>query len=143
MPYTEEGVKKVNSLTKKGYVYGGGDFEEHKRYWKIFSESHGLNQKNHPPFKSNCVCGQELERNCWVFKVKDGNLQKKANGDVYCKTIGSECINKFLDKRRTCHMCGKEHNNRIVNRCNYCRVGLCDICGVCIDYQYKRCYNCK
>ena len=142
MPYTEEGVKKVNSLTKKGYVYGGGDFEAHKRYWRIFSESHGLSQLT-PRFKRNCVCGQELERNCWVFKVVDGKIQKKTDGGVYCKTIGSECINKFLDKRRTCHRCGEEHKNRIVNRCNDCRVGLCDICGVDIDDRYKKCWHCK
>jgi hypothetical protein len=59
------------------------------------------------------------------------------------KVIGSECINKFLEKRRTCSKCGEEHRNRIVNRCNDCRWGMCDYCDRTIDPKYRVCYNCK
>jgi hypothetical protein len=137
MPYTEEGVKKVNNLTKKGYEYGGGDFDEHERYWMIFAKSYGWSPDIVPKWKKECVCGQELKRNCWVFKKVDGKMTNM------CKVIGSECINKFIDKRRTCHICGEEHRNRIVNRCNDCRVGRCDDCGIDIKSQYKKCWGCK
>ena len=132
MPSTIDGIKKVNSLSKKGWIYAGGDFDEHQNYWKIFSKSYFYKSYT-PGFKSKCVCGQELTRNCWIYNPKENRI----------KVIGSECINKFLDKRRTCSICGDEHKNRKVNRCNKCRQGLCDNCDKKIDIKYKLCYKCK
>ena len=133
MSMTIDGIKQVNKLLLDGYIYAGGDFKEHENYWPIFARSMGWQIRITPKFKSHCVCGQELQRNCWVYN-KDNNRMK---------VIGSECINKFIKKRRTCHLCGEEHKNRIVNRCNECRVGLCDKCDCEIDESYKLCYSCK
>lgn len=132
MPCTEEGIKKVNSLVSADWVYAGGDFDSHLKYWEIFARSKNFPAKK-PKFRKKCICGQELKRNCWIYN-EDENL---------IKVIGSECINKFLDKRRTCSICGDEHRNRIVNRCNDCRWGLCDHCDKEIDDRYKICYVCK
>jgi len=133
MPYTEEGVKKVNKLVSGEWIYAGGSFDSHLNYWGIFARSKNFDPKNKPSFKPNCVCGQELERNCWIYNENENRM----------KVIGSECINKFLDKRRTCSECGEEHRNTIVNRCNDCRWGLCDHCDDDIDEKYKVCYKCK
>ena len=127
------GIKEVNNLKLDGYKYAGGDFGSHKNYWTIFARGQGWDYRNRPKFKNYCVCGQELQRNCWVYNEKNNRM----------KVIGSECINKFIDKRRTCHLCNEEHKNRIVNRCNDCRIGLCDICDREISKTYKRCWDCK
>jgi hypothetical protein len=135
MPYTQEGVKKVNELVKGEWIYAGGSFDSHLNYWNIFARSMNFpgGAEKKPRFKNYCVCGQELERNCWIYNKNENRI----------KIIGSECINKFLDKRRTCSICGEEHRNRIVNRCNDCRWGLCDHCDKKIHEKYKVCYKCK
>lgn len=133
MPYTEEGIKKINKLVKGDWIYAGGDYKEHLNYWKIFSRSYGFIGDRARKFKPMCVCGQELQRNCWIYSKKKHKI----------KIIGSECINKFIGKQKLCHICGEEHNNRIVNRCNDCRHGMCDICDKIIDSKYRKCYKCK
>ena len=60
--------------------------------------------------------------------------------------IGNCCIKSFLseDKSgRTCEKCGSPHKNRVCNRCNSCRSGICDRCGKEIDKKYKLCHPCK
>ena len=133
MPGNAAGFKDINNLLTTGYIYAGGDFGEHANFWPIFCRGEGWNPTPKPKFKDHCVCGQELERNCWIYNRDENRM----------KVIGSECINKFLDKRRTCHICGDEHQNRIVNRCNDCRPGLCDDCDKEIDLSYSKCYSCK
>jgi len=133
MPGNAAGFKDINNLLTTGYIYAGGDFGEHANFWPIFCRGEGWNPTPKPKFKDHCVCGQELERNCWIYNRDENRM----------KVIGSECINKFLDKRRTCHICGDEHQNRIVNRCNDCRSGLCDDCDKEIDLSYSKCYSCK
>ena len=133
MPYTADGIIKVNRLVSEEWIYAGGDFEGHFNYWIIFARGKNFDPKKKPPFKGRCVCGQEIQRNCWIYNERENKI----------KVIGAECINKFLDKRRTCSICGEEHQNRIVNRCNDCRWGICDYCDKEIDDKYKKCYSCN
>ena len=132
MPNTKEGTIEVQKLLNNGYVYAGGDFGSHINYWHIFAD--GLFVGNWTPkFKPQCVCGEELTRNCWIYNPETNRM----------KVIGSECIKKFGLEGRKCCICNSVHKNRIVNRCNDCRKGLCDGCGKSISEHYKRCYNCK
>ena len=133
MPCTKEGVIKVQKLLNTGFLYAGGDFAQHKNYWPIFASSHRLPADRVPKFKGKCVCGEELKRNCWIYNPITRRM----------KVIGSECIKKFGLEGRKCCICNSVHKNRIVNRCNDCRIGLCDGCGKSISEHYKRCYNCK
>lgn len=133
MPYTQKGMIKISNLLNNEWIYAGGDSDSHLNYWYIFARSKNWDPSDKPKFKSKCVCGQELEKNCWIYNLEQNRI----------KVIGSECINKFLDKRRTCSICGDEHLNRVVNRCNDCRYGLCDYCDKEIDDKYHICYNCK
>ena len=80
MPCTKEGVIQVQNLLNSGYLYAGGDFGSHKNFWPIFSRSHRLPEDRLPKFKGNCVCGEELIRNCWIYNPKTRRI----------KVIGSE-----------------------------------------------------
>ena len=133
MPNTKEGTIKVQKLLNNGYLYAGGDFDQHSNYWPIFAPSYKLPVNRTPKFKPQCVCGEELTRNCWIYNPEINRM----------KVIGSECIKKFGLEGRKCCICNSVHKNRIVNRCNDCRKGLCDGCGKSISEHYKRCYNCK
>ena len=89
MPYTVDGIINVNNLSKDGWIYAGGDFDSHLNYWNIFARSKRWNPLIKPKYKPKCVCGQELEKNCWIYNSDQNRI----------KFIGSECINKFLDKK--------------------------------------------
>lgn len=132
MPCTKEGIIKVQELLNTGFVYAGGDFDSHKNYWPIFARSYGLSVDKLPKFKSKCVCGEEITRNCWVYNPKTRRM----------KVIGSDCIKKFGLEGRKCSVCNVVHRNRLVNRCNDCRKGLCDICNKKISLKYNKCYRC-
>ena len=136
---TTEGRIQLHKFKNNGWKYAGGDAESHKNYWKIFSRSINLPIDDPIKHNSHCICGHEIQKNCWIYKK---GSKKNPNKHRF-KVIGNECINRFMDKRRTCHICDKEHRNRVVNRCNECRIGLCDKCDIRIPDQYDKCYKCK
>ena len=133
MSSSPEGRKKVKELLLNGFIYAGGDFNEHKNYWPTFASSRGLNIDRVPKFKNYCICGEEISRNCWVYNPDTRRI----------KVIGSECINKFKIGRRRCIICNKAHQNRKVNKCKECRIGHCDNCNKNIDERFKLCYTCN
>jgi len=91
-----------------------------------------------PKFESNCLCGHEIERQ---FYIMNKYTQK-------VKVIGSKCIEKFLPKnnrRKTCIVCGKAHQNRKDDKCKNCRPkklpgNKCNIQG-CNNRHKNRKYN--
>lgn len=88
-----------------------------------------------PEKEYQCVCGVKIINNHYITDGNDSIL-----------IIGSECKDHFvpIDRRgKTCELCEVPHKNRIVNRCNNCRKGLCDLCSIDIDPKYKKCYKCK
>jgi hypothetical protein len=86
-----------------------------------------------PDLTDECVCGHTIKENCYI-----------ANDDEELLIIGNCCIKRFLPNEntgRTCEICKKPHKNRKNNRCNECRIGLCNDCGKeCGDY--KKCAKC-
>ena len=128
-------IKMKKIIDNSDWIYAGGDFESHWNYFNIFKKDYYWGKSDwKPKWKGNCVCGELIERNCWLYN-------KKTNKII---VIGSKCINKFKKKqKKLCSICGEEHRNIIVNKCNDCRIGLCDICGCDINEKYSKCYNCK
>jgi len=111
----------------KDWEYAGS--EEHISYYKLrFPHSKKLPQK-----EDECVCGHWIKKNCYITDGKRILI------------LGSCCIEKFIPKglKRICSKCHQPHKNRIVNRCNDCRIGICDICNIKIDPKYKTCFKCK
>ena len=43
---------------------------------------------------------------------------------------------------KPCENCNKLHLNKIVNRCNNCRIGVCDECGKKCKPCFEKCYTC-
>ena len=129
---TKKGILTVDKFSKdKNWIYVGGDYNEHLKYFEMVSKSYGWDKK--PKHKEYCICGHYIEKNCYIYNKSTNKL----------KIIGIECINKFKLNGRTCDICGEKHKNRIVNRCNDCRYGICDYCDKNIDKKYKICFNCK
>jgi len=85
-----------------------------------------------PAHNSNCVCGHTIKDNRYIT---DGER---------ILILGSCCIKRFmpLGTARTCEVCNNRHRNRIVNRCNHCRINVCDKCGEWCNERYKICYDC-
>jgi hypothetical protein len=109
------------------WKYCGGNKDEHYRYFKLCCKDDDF-----PEPTDHCVCGHHIEENCYIT---DGNE---------ILVLGNCCIKKFIkNKTRTCSTCGEPHKNRKVNKCNHCRIGLCDICERHIDESYKTCWGCK
>tara|TARA_R110001632_G_scaffold177624_1_gene297344 strand:+ start:181 stop:615 length:435 start_codon:yes stop_codon:yes gene_type:complete len=122
MPRTEEGLKKVKKLSEdKDWLYAGGTYNEfnpcHSNYWNIFKKDYYFGDKDfnkgiwRPFYKSQCVCGEKLEHNCWLYNPKRNKF----------RVIGSTCIKNFTDKKRQCFICKEDHQNRTTNRCNNCK----------------------
>tara|TARA_R110000772_G_C13033428_1_gene412014 strand:- start:70 stop:501 length:432 start_codon:yes stop_codon:yes gene_type:complete len=137
---TVEGRKKVAKYKKEGYIYIGGEHNdvspEHYRYWITCCRDNfqGMSSLCTPPHKEECECGEPIVFNCWIFNEKTGRR----------RVIGSKCINKFCESRRTCADCGIEHKNRKNNYCNDCRYNRCSECCKKIDGDlYTKCYSCK
>ena len=79
-----------------------------------------------------CVCKQKIKHNCYIRR------------NEFILVLGSCCINAFCDaKGRRCEKCDEPHRNRIVNRCNDCRFGVCDDCGEECSPSYSRCGLCN
>ena len=121
-----EGLKNYNltydDIIKYGWMYAGGDYNEHLRYFWLISEGTNLTQ----PYKKDfCVCGVSIKRNAYIM-----------NGDkTRIIVIGSCCIKRFIPiKTRTCELCGKPHKNRNTNKCNDCKIvpkkgKICVLCA--------------
>jgi hypothetical protein len=56
--------------------------------------------------------------------------------------VGSDCIKKFCPPTKKCDKCGIVHRNRVVNRCNECRIGICDKCDKPCKNMYNKCFKC-
>jgi len=137
---TIEGRRKVDRYKKEGYIYLGGEHNEcapqHYRYWILSCRDRfdGMSPLCHPAHKEQCECGEPIMFNCWIWNP---NSNKR-------KVIGSKCIDKFCEKKRTCSDCGAEHKNRKNNYCADCRINRCSECCKKIDGDlYTKCYSCK
>jgi hypothetical protein len=108
------------------WKYCGGDTGRHLNYFILTCPN-----DDKPPHDNKCVCGHDIIENCYI-----------TDGDNIL-VLGNCCIKRFLKKSgRTCSLCEKPHRNQIVDRCNECRVGLCDGCGKECDPSYKKCRKC-
>lgn len=124
-----KGLKQHNlSLDMmNNWKYCGGNEGRHLNYYRIFFPG----KDTLPASTDECICGHPIVENCYI-----------TNGERIL-VLGNCCIKKFIPKSsRTCQKCGEPHKNRIVNRCNDCRVGVCDICNKQCNPKYKKCYNC-
>jgi len=139
---TIDGIKKVCTLAKNNEWVWAGDNHTKKGfdYHKDFSEYHKIrslfsNEQYPFLFRWNCLCGHEIKNHAYIFNIKTKRL----------KLVGSSCVKKFVENgtKKVCFECGATHKNRIVNRCNACRIGICDKCGKRIDECYTVCYSCK
>lgn len=111
----------------EGWRYCGGTNGPHLKYWKIQFKDMPL-----PDRVNKCLCRHPIVENCYITDGKE------------ILVLGNCCIKRFVPKcTRTCERCGEPHKNRVVNRCNDCRVGVCDGCGKEIDETYKKCYKCN
>ena len=119
-------------IIQSGWKYCGGNKGSHRNYWDLVCGQYGYELPKH---QNECVCGHHIEENCYITDDFD-------DGEILI--LGMCCIKKFCPKSgRTCEICGEEHRNRIVNRCNDCRIGLWDGCRREIDEIYTKCYRCK
>jgi len=125
----------INGLAKEGLTldeikakwrYAGGNRNSHYSYFTLAHPNKYL-----PEYKDACICSTGIIENCYI---SDGNK---------FLVIRSCCIDHCVDKRtRTCNIRDKPHKNRIVNKCNDCRFGQCDICDKPCNPKYKICYKC-
>lgn len=122
------GLKEYN-LTKDEIInwkYCGGNKGRHYKYFKLSCPNDDL-----PECTNECVCKHYIEENCYI-----------TNGEEIL-VLGNCCIKRFISKSgRTCELCDEPHQNRIVNRCNDCRVGVCDKCSKECNPKYKLCFQC-
>ena len=129
-----EGLKNhkltLKDIEDSKYVYCGGDTGSHRNYWLNKTRGKGVVR---PSKKTHCVCGHDIIYN---FYIADENFEN-------IMVLGSTCIKRFIGTQRTCNVCGVAHKNRIVDRCNECREGLCDTCDKPINACYSKCYRCK
>lgn len=125
----------ISEINNSGWKYCGGDDAAGKAHVNYFRLIFGVSPEEVPIGKEDsCICGQHIVRNFYICDGKEEEIL----------VLGSECINKFIaNNKRICELCNSPHRNRIVNRCNDCRNGLCDKCNKRIDEKYKLCYNCK
>lgn len=108
------------------FKYCGGDKGRHLNYFNM-----AYKDWEKPEYDDTCICGHKIIENCYIT---DGE---------YIIVLGNCCIKKFVPKSsRTCEICGKPHKKRIVNRCDDCRKGICDICNKKCNKDYTKCYNC-
>ena len=129
-----DGIYREYNLTiddLDDYVYAGGSHDAGKRYFKLKCPN------EEPPYlRDRCICGTAILYN-YYLRGPD------SNGDQHIIILGSQCIKRFVvNSVKNCSDCGAGHNNRLVDRCNNCRVGKCDGCSRRCPDRYARCYNC-
>lgn len=116
-----------DDIKNSNWKYCGGSTGRHLNYFKLVFSNYDL-----PEHTNECVCGHKIIENCYI---RDGEQ---------ILVLGNCCIKKFIPKSsRTCEKCETPHKNRVVNRCNNCRKGICDKCDKKCNKSYKTCYNCK
>jgi hypothetical protein len=114
-------------IKSNNWKYCGGNEGRHLNYFKLCYKKSEL-----PEHDNECVCGHHIVENCYITDGKELLI------------LGNCCIKKFIPKNtRTCEKCEKPHKNRIVNRCNDCRTGICDKCNKECSCFYKKCYKCR
>ena len=119
----------IEEIQNGDWKYCGGDKGRHLNYFKLTCPEDDL-----PGWTNECVCSHAIVENCYI-----------TDGDNIL-ILGNCCIKKFMPEGlsgRTCSLCDAPHKNRIVDRCNDCREGLCDGCGKTINSNYKKCWQCK
>jgi hypothetical protein len=122
-------------IVQQGWRYCGGDRKHHQNYWKLTTR-HMRPRPQSPDHTGFCVCGHHIVENCYICDKKMKRIL----------VLGNCCIKRFIPKNssgRSCNVCGQPHRNRVVDRCNKCRKGRCDVCGIYIDEKYKKCYKCN
>ncbi len=154
---TKEGLERIYKLKKEGYVYLGGEWNPAKmapyNQWLRWCKTAGKDPKKYPKkHKQKCECDHEIYYNCWVGK--------KTPEGWKTKTVGCECIDKFVLEKRTCQDCGVPHKNLKWDLCKVCekerdkkakrlarRRKVCLDCPRKINFKdednYKRCYLCN
>ena len=90
-------------------------------------------------YKRNCVCGQYITRNCFIYSISSDIL---LNIGICCNEHFNEnAIKKF------CNLCGVHHRNTKNNFCNDCRKNLFSKCGKCNNpkelNKYRWCFQCS
>lgn len=125
-----EGLKKYNitynEILNSEWKYVGGDSKEHLRYFKLCCKGCKI-----PEHEDYCICGHAIKNNCYIKKGEQILI------------LGNCCIKKFVPKSsRTCETCNNTHKNRTINKCNDCRKGVCEICGINVKEKYKKCFTC-
>lgn len=114
-------------ILENNWKYCGGTNGRHYNYYRLL-----FNDAPFPDKTTKCICGHRIKENCYI------------TDSTRIITLGNCCIKKFIEKNtRTCEKCGNQHKNRVVNRCNQCRIGHCDKCNKIINKKYKKCYRCK
>jgi len=123
------GLKEYN-LSREDlqyWKYCGGNEGRHHNYFKISCPETPL-----PEPTDTCVCGHAIKENCYITNGTD------------ILVLGNCCIQRFCPtSKRSCEKCGAVHKNRKNNRCNTCRIGICDTCNRVCDKRYPTCYYCK
>jgi len=126
-----KGLKEYNltpeDMINWRYCGGRNGQQRHANYYKMACPNDDL-----PDLVDRCICGHKITENCYI------------TNEYEIIILGNCCIKRFLpdeNSGRTCEVCKKPHKNRKNNRCNDCRVGLCNECGKeCGDY--KTCAKC-
>ena len=129
-----KGLEKYNltreDIDKQNFKYCGGNKGSHLNYFESFFKKR---LKWSPANTDHCICGHRISENCYIIN----------NSEEILLILGNCCIKKFVPKStRTCEKCECPHKNRVVNRCNKCRIGICDKCNKKCKRKYKLCWNC-
>jgi len=104
-------------ILENNWKYCGGTNGRHYNYYRLL-----FNDAPFPDKTTKCICGHKIKENCYI------------TDSTRILTLGNCCIKKFIEKNtRTCEKCGNQHKNRVVNRCNQCRIGHCDKCNKIIN----------
>ena len=85
--------------------------------------------------EERCCCYTPIEWNYVFALTKDPTNVDKVI------ILGSECVKKYIDKdfrKKRCVRCGEKHQNRVVDRCNECRLDdpknrFCMWCDIKLD----------
>jgi hypothetical protein len=125
-----KGLKQYDLTPEEmvGWFYCGGrnGNARHYNYFKMLYPDDEF-----PSLTNECICGHNIKENCYI------------TNEDYMLVLGNCCIKRFLPNEnsgRTCEICKKPHKNRKNNRCNDCRVGLCNDCGK--ESYYPKCRKC-